>query len=162
MSIKVGDTFPSVKLKRLGASGMEEFDTGEALANKKIVLFAVPGAYTPACSQKHLPGYVQNAAAIKAKGVDDIICVAANDPFVMKQWSGDVDPDGRITMWPDGNGALRDALDIVLDAEGAGLGKRFQRLSMVVENGKVTSLEVEPVASNVELSGAETCLAKLG
>jgi len=162
MTIQIGDTIPSVILKRLGAGGMEDVNTDAALKGKKVVLFGVPGAFTPSCSLKHLPGYVANAAAIKAKGVDEIICVAANDPFVMKQWGQDVDPEGKITLWPDGNRVLRDAMGLVLDAAGAGLGKRFQRFSMVVEDGKVTSLEVEPVASDVELSGADACLSKLG
>lgn len=161
MAIQTGDKFPSVKLKKLGAGGMEEFDTAEILAGKKVILFGVPGAYTPSCTMKHLPGYVSNADAIKAEGVDAIICVSVNDPFVMKQWLSEKDPEGKLSYWPDGNGALRDATGWVLDAAGNNLGKRFQRFSAILENGVVTSLEIEPVASDVELSGADVCLAKL-
>jgi peroxiredoxin len=162
MAIKTGDKFPAVKLKKMGANGLEEFDTAEALKGKKVVLFAVPGAFTPACAQKHLPGYVANAASIKAKGIDDIICVAVNDPFVMKHWGDIAHTDGKVTMWPDGNGVLATALDLTFDGAGAGLGKRLQRFSMVIDDGVVKTLEVEAKPSDVELSGAEACLSKLG
>lgn len=161
MSIQVGDTFPAVKLRRLGDEGMEDVQTADVLAGKRVILFAVPGAYTPACTQKHLPGYVQNADEIKAKGVDAIICTSVNDPFVMKNWADSVGAAGKIDLWPDGNGDLRDALGLVLDASGNGLGKRFQRFSMLIENGVVKSLDVEEVASDVELSGASACLVRL-
>lgn len=161
MSIQVGDAFPSVDLRRLGDEGMETINTAEALKGKRIVLFAVPGAFTPACSQKHLPGYVQNAASIKAKGVDAIICTAVNDPFVMKNWSDSVGAVGKIDIWPDGNGELRDALGLMFDASANGLGKRFKRFSMLIENGIVKSLEVEDVASDVSVSGADVCLMNL-
>jgi peroxiredoxin len=162
MAIKIGDKFPSVKLKKMGAGGLEEFDTAQALKGKKVVLFAVPGAFTPACAQKHLPGYVSNAAAIKAKGIDEIICLAVNDPFVMQHWAEVAGAEGKITMWPDGNGVLAEALGLTFDGAGAGLGKRAQRFSMVIEDGTVKSLEVEAKPSDVELSGAQACLAKLG
>lgn len=161
MSIQVGDKFPAIKLRRLGAEGMEDVFTADVLAGKRVILFAVPGAFTPACTQKHLPGYVQNADAIKAKGVDAIICTSCNDPFVMKNWADSVGAVGKIEIWPDGNGELRDALGLILDASGNGLGKRFQRFSMLIENGVVSTLDVEPVASDVELSGANACLVRL-
>jgi peroxiredoxin len=161
MAIKTGDMFPSVKLKTLSANGLEEFDTAEALKGKKVVLFAVPGAFTPACAQKHLPGYVSKAAEIKATGVDDIICLAVNDPFVMAHWSETAGADGKVFMWADGNGQLADRLGLTFDGAGAGLGRRYQRFVMVIENGAVKSLEVEAKPSDVELSSAGTCLARL-
>jgi len=162
MAIKIGDKIPSVKLKRLGAGGLEEFDTAAEIAGKKVILFGVPGAFTPACAQKHLPGYVKNAADIRSKGIDDIICVAVNDPFVMQHWGDVANTSGKVSMWPDGNAAFADALGLTFDGAGAGLGKRFVRFSMIVNNGKVESLEVEAKPSDVELSGAEACLVKLG
>ncbi|HEY8964080.1 MAG TPA: peroxiredoxin [Alphaproteobacteria bacterium] len=161
MAIQIGDKFPSATLRRLGASGMEDVNTADVLAGKKVILFGLPGAYTPPCSQKHLPGYVKNADAIKAQGIDAIICLSANDPFVMKQWMSEQDPSGKLQYWPDGNGTLRDALGLTLDAAGNGLGQRFQRFVMTIENGIVKSLDVEKVASDVELSGADVCLANL-
>jgi len=162
MTIKAGDRIPSVKLKKLGAGGMEEFDTAEAIKGKKVVLFGVPGAFTPACAQKHLPGYVQNAEAIKAKGVDEIICVAVNDPFVMQHWGETAHTEGKVTMWPDGNAAFADALGLTFDGAGAGLGKRFVRFAMIVNDGVIESLDVEEKPSDVELSGAQACMVKLG
>jgi peroxiredoxin len=162
MTIKIGDTIPSVTLKKMGASGLEEFNTADAIKGKKVVLFAVPGAFTPSCAQKHLPGYIAQSAAIKAKGVDEIICVAVNDPFVMNHWGESAGATGKVTMWPDGNGAFAEALGLTFDGAGAGLGKRLLRFAMVVENGVVKSLDVEEKPSDVELSGANACLVKLG
>ena len=162
MAIKVGDSIPSVKLKRLGANGMEEFDTADALKGKKVVLFGVPGAFTPTCAQKHLPGYVSQADSIKAKGIDEIICLSANDPFVMKHWGETAQVEGKVTMWPDGNAAFVEALGLTMDGSAFGLGKRAQRFAMVIDNGVVKDLEVEPVAGQVELSGAQACLVRLG
>jgi len=161
MTIKIGDKLPNVNLKRLGANGMEDFAFGDYIKGKKIVLFAVPGAYTPTCNLKHLPGYVANADAMKSKGIDDIICLSVNDPFVMKAWGESAGAEGKVTMIPDWKAELVTAMGLTLDAAGAGLGTRAQRFSMVIENGVVTDLQVEPVASAVELSGADMCLAKL-
>ena len=161
MTIAVGDKIPSVKLKRLGAGGMEEIDTADYLKGKKAVIFAVPGAFTPTCAQKHLPSYVNNAAKIKAKGVDEIVCVSVNDPFVMKHWGETAGADGKVTMLPDGNGALTKALGLEMDGSGAGLGTRSKRYSMLVENGVVKELEVEEKASDMTVSGGEACLARL-
>ncbi|MBU6235359.1 MAG: peroxiredoxin [Alphaproteobacteria bacterium] len=162
MTIKTGDTLPSLTLKRMGASGLEEFNTLDAVKGKKVVIFGVPGAFTPSCAQKHLPGYVKEADAIKAKGIAEIICVAVNDPFVMAHWADVAGTQGKVTMWPDGNGAFADALGLTFDGAGAGLGKRLQRFSMVVDNGVVASLDIEAKPSDVELSGAQACLVKLG
>ena len=161
MTIKIGDALPNVTLKRLGENGMEDISFAEYIKGKKIVLFAVPGAFTPGCTIKHLPGYVNNADKIKATGVDEIICVAVNDPFVMKAFGEHAKADGKITMLPDWNAELVSAFGLSFDASGAGLGTRAKRFSMVIENGKVTDLQVEETPSNVELSGAEACLVKL-
>lgn len=161
MIIQIGNTVPNVTLKHLGENGMEDIAFGDYIAGKKIVLFAVPGAYTPTCNLKHLPGYVANADAMKAKGVDEIICLSVNDPFVMKAWGESVGATGKVTMMPDWNAELVTAMGLTLDAAGAGLGTRAQRFMMVIENGVVKELQVEPVASAVELSGADVCLAKL-
>lgn len=161
MTIAVGYAFPAVTLKRLGAGGMEDFDLGAFLADKKVVIFAVPGAFTPTCAQKHLPGYVAQADAIKAKGIDAILCLSVNDPFVMKHWGEVAGAEGKVIMVPDGNAELVQKLGLTLDGSGAGLGLRAQRFMMVVDHGKVAELQVEPVASDVELSGADVCLARL-
>jgi peroxiredoxin len=160
MSIKIGDKVPSVGLKRLGKSGLEEVRTDKLFEGKKVVLFSVPGAYTPACSNEHLPGYVANAAAIKAKGVDEIICLAVNDPFVMKAWGEAHGATDKVTMLPDGNGEFTKALGLTQDVSAAGLGTRGKRFSMIVVNGKVTSLDVEP-GKAVDVSSAGSCLLKL-
>lgn len=161
MTIKTGDLLPSVTLKKMGAAGLEEFNTADAVKGKKVIVFGVPGAFTPSCAQKHLPGYIAQCEAIKAKGIDEIICVAVNDPFVMSHWGQAAGAEGKVTMWPDGNGLFADALGLTFDGAGAGLGKRLQRFSMVVEDGVVKSLEVEAKPSDVELSGAEACLVRL-
>lgn len=161
MTIKTGDKIPSVKLKRLGASGMEEFDTAAEIAGKKVVLFGLPGAFTPPCSQKHLPGYLERLNDLKAQGIDMVICVAVNDPFVMKKWSEETGAEGKIAMWPDGNATFADALGLHFDGSGHGLGKRFKRFSMLIENGTVKELEVEDKASDVEVSSANACVARL-
>lgn len=162
MTIKIGDAIPDITLKRLGAAGMEDINTTALFAGRKIVLFAVPGAFTPSCALKHLPGYIQNAASIKAKGVDDIICLAVNDPFVMKHWGEIAGAEGKVTMLPDGNGELTRAFDLGMDGSGAGLGFRAKRFSMIVENGIITDLQVEEKASDVDLSSAESCAVRLG
>ncbi len=161
MTIKSGDTFPSVTLKRLGDNGMEEFDTAAALQGKKVVLFAVPGAFTPSCHQKHMPGYLTQLETLKAQGVDSVICLAVNDPFVAKYWAESVGATGKIDVWPDGNATLITALGLGFDGSGAGLGQRAKRFSMIIENGVVKDLQVEEAPSAVELSSAEACVLKL-
>jgi peroxiredoxin len=143
MTIKVGDTVPAVKLKRLGADGMEEIDTGEMFKGKTVALFSVPGAYTPTCSAQHLPSFIDNMDALKAKGVDEIVCTAVNDPFVMDAWGKDKGAAGKVTMLPDGNGEFAKALGLTMDGSGFGLGTRGQRFSMLVKDGKVEALYVE-------------------
>jgi len=160
MAIKVGDTIPSVKLKYMNDKGMQEISTDDLFKAKKVVVFALPGAFTPTCSAKHLPGYVQNADAIKAKGVDTIACIAVNDAFVMNAWGKDQKADGKVMMLADGNGDFTRAVGLELDATGFGMGKRSQRYAMVVVNGKVTKLAVEP-GPGLDASAAEKIMAQL-
>lgn len=158
--IKVGDSVPNAKLTAATPDGPKEVTTEEVFGGKKVVLFAVPGAFTPTCSARHLPGYVQNVDALKAKGVDTVACVAVNDAFVMGAWAKDQGVDGRITMLADGSGAFTRALGLELDLTARGLGVRSQRYAMVVDNGRVTSLSVEP-PGGFEVSKAEAILAGL-
>lgn len=160
MSIQVGDTIPSVTLKHLTADGLKEITTDEIFNGKKVVLFAVPGAFTPTCSARHLPGFIEHAAQIKAKGVDRIVCMAVNDPFVMKAWGEQAGVGEDILMLPDGNGTLTAALGLEMDGTGYGLGKRSRRFAMVVDNGTVTKVAVEE-GGGVDVSGAEKILAGL-
>lgn len=157
--IKVGDKIPSMTLKRIGQSGMEEVTT-DALFKGKVVLFAVPGAFTPTCSMKHLPGYVQQAEAFKGKGIDRVVCLAVNDPFVMKAWGDQNNVDGKVVMLPDGNGALTKALGLEMDGSGFGLGSRSQRFAFYAENGVVKDLQVEKPGA-FEVSSAEAMLARV-
>ena len=158
--IKVGDAIPSMKLTAATPEGPKEVSTEEVFAGKKVVLFAVPGAFTPTCSARHLPGYVQNVDALKAKGVDTVACMAVNDAFVMGAWAKDQGVDGRITMLADGSGAFTKALGLELDLVARGLGVRSQRFAMVAQDGKVTHLAVEP-PGGFEVSKAESVLTVL-
>src|SRR6266852_9643475 len=122
MTIKVGDKIPSVKLKQMTPDGMKDVQTDDFFKGKKVVLFAVPGAFTPTCSAKHVPGFVQNDAALKAKGVDAVACLSVNDAFVMGAWGKDQKADGKVAMLADGNGDFTKAVDLELDARANGLG----------------------------------------
>tara|TARA_B110000881_G_C18524159_1_gene489360 strand:+ start:223 stop:699 length:477 start_codon:yes stop_codon:yes gene_type:complete len=157
--IQVNDKIPSVTLKVFGEKGPEDITTESLFSGKKVVLFAVPGAFTPGCSNTHLPGYVVNADKIKAKGVDSIICMSVNDAFVMHAW-GKTQNAEALLMLADGNGDLTEALGLTLDARGYGMGQRSQRFSMIVEDGTVTSLNVEP-KGDIDVSSAESVLALL-
>jgi peroxiredoxin len=161
MTINVGDRIPSVTLKQLTSEGVKEFTTDEIFRGKRIVLIAVPGAFTPACSQRHLPGYVDKAADIKAKGIDEIACVAVNDAFVMGAWGRDQKAEGKVRMLADGSGDFARALGLELDLSKGGLGIRSKRYSMLVDNGVVKSLNVEQQPGQVEASGAEAMLKAL-
>ena len=151
-----------IRLKLMAATpeGPREVDTGELFGGKKIVLFAVPGAFTPTCSAKHLPGFVQNADAIKAKGVDAIACISVNDAFVMGAWGKDQGTDGKVTMLADGAAAFAKALGLELDLNGRGMGWCSQRYALVADDGKVTHLAVEP-PGGFDVSKAESVMAAL-
>lgn len=159
MTIQVNDSIPAVTLKVLGEQGPEDITTQDLFKGKKVVLFAVPGAFTPGCSMTHLPGYVVNADNIKAKGVDSIVCLSVNDAFVMDAW-GKAQNAQEIIMLADGNAELTEALGLTKDATGYGMGMRSQRYAMIVEDGVVTTLNVEP-AGGVVVSAAEEILALL-
>jgi peroxiredoxin len=161
MTIEVGDKLPSVTLRQVTPEGPKEITTDDFFRGKKVALFAVPGAFTPACSQRHLPGYVDKAADIKAKGVDEVACVAVNDPAVMGAWGRDQKTAGKVTMLADGSGHFARALGLELDLTKMGLGIRSKRYSMLVDNGVVKSLSVEPQPSQVDVSSAETMLRAL-
>lgn len=161
MTIQTGDKIPAVTLKKLGANGLEDVHTDALFAGRKVILFGVPGAFTPSCAQKHLPGYVAEADNLKSKGVDEIICVAVNDPFVMNHWGEFAGATGKVTMLPDGNGEFVSALGLTFDGSGAGLGKRALRFAMIVEDGVVTDLQVEEKPSDVELTSANACALRL-
>jgi peroxiredoxin len=161
MTIKVGDKIPSATLKQLTSEGPKDVTTDELFGGKKVALFAVPGAFTPTCSQRHLPGYVERAADLKAKGIDEIACVAVNDVFVMSAWAKEHKAEGKVRMLADGSGDFARALGLELDLTRLGLGKRSQRYSMLVDNGVVKALNVEPQAGQVETSGADTMLKGL-
>jgi len=161
MTINVGDRIPSVTLKQLTSEGVKEFTTDEIFRGKRVVLIAVPGAFTPACSQRHLPGYVDKATDINAKGIDEIACVAVNDAFVMGAWGRDQKAEGKVRMLADGSGDFTRALGLELDLSKGGLGMRSKRYSMLVDDGVVKSLNVEQQPGQVDLSGAEAMLKAL-
>ena len=161
MTINVGDRMPSVTLKQLTSEGVKEFTTDEIFRGKRVVLIAVPGAFTPACSQRHLPGYVDKAADIKAKGIDEIACVAVNDAFVTGAWGRDQKAEGKVRMLADGSGDFTRALGLELDLSKGGLGVRSKRYSMLVDDGVVKSLNVEQQPGQVDISGAEAMLKAL-
>lgn len=160
MTIKVGDRIPSVTLKYLGKEGMAEIKTDDLFKGKTVALFAVPGAFTPTCSAKHLPSFVNNAEALKAKGVDTIACLAVNDPFVMKAWADRNEVGETVFMLPDGNATLTKALGLEMDGSGYGLGTRSQRFALIAKDGVVTHLGVEKPGA-FEVSSGEAILAAL-
>ena len=161
MTIQVGDKIPAATLKHMTPEGPKDITTDELFRGKKVALFAVPGAFTPACSQRHLPGYVDKAADIKAKGVDEIVCVAVNDVFVMTAWGKEQRAEGKVQMLADGSGDFARALGLDLDLTKNGLGTRSKRYSMLVDNGVVKLLNVEQQPGQVEGSGAEAMLRAL-
>lgn len=161
MAIAVGDQVPSATLKRKTADGIEDVDFASVTNGKKVVLVSVPGAFTPTCSTKHLPGYVQNAAAIKAKGVDEIVFMSVNDPFVVEAWEKDQGSDGSVLLLADHAAELTKALGLDADLSAAGLGTRGQRFAMVIDNGKVAHLGVEGSPGELDVSSADAILASL-
>lgn len=161
MTIKVGDRMPEGSFAVMGAEGPGSVSSQELFGGKKVVLFAVPGAFTPTCSLKHLPGFGEQAAAIKAKGVDTVACMSVNDIFVMDAWGKATVPSGEVLMLADGNGAYTKALGLELDASGFGMGTRSQRFSVIVDDGVVSELNIEP-AGQFGISSADTILEQLG
>ena len=160
MTISVGDTIPEATFMTMGASGPEPVSTKDFFAGKTVALFAVPGAFTPTCSAKHLPGFKEKAADLKSKGIDAIACTSVNDVFVMNAWGKDQSVGEDIAMLADGNGAFAKAVGLELDGSGFGMGGRSQRYSMVVEDGNVTQLNVESGPS-FEVSSADYMLGQL-
>jgi len=160
MAIKVGDKVPAAKLQIKTKDGVQTKSTDEIFKGKKVVLFALPGAFTPTCSAKHLPGYVNNFQALKSKGVDAIACLSVNDAFVMDAWGKDQGVEGKVIMLADGNGEFTKAVGLVMDATGYGMGARSQRYAMVVDNGVVKTLNVEAPGA-FEVSSAESILKAL-
>lgn len=160
MTISTGDSVPSVNnLSTMTADGPGPVSTDDLFKGKRVVLFAVPGAFTPTCSAEHLPGYIKNAAAIKGKGIDDIVCVSVNDVFVMDAW-GKSNDAGEINMVADANGDLAREMGLELDLSGHGLGVRSARYAMVVNDGKVETLQVDE-GGKLDVSSAESILATL-
>ena len=160
MTIAVGDRVPDIEVRTLGEDGMPKpVRTGEVLGKGKVVLFAVPGAFTPGCSKVHLPGYIAHGAELKAKGVDKIVCIAVNDPWVMDAWAK-AQGAGDIVMLADGSGEFAKAMGLAFDGSGFGLGLRSQRYAAVVEGGVITQLNVEP-GPGVNVSSCESVLGAL-
>ena len=160
MTIKVGDKVPSVTLRYQTAEGIQAVSSDDYFKGKTVAVFGLPGAYTRTCSSRHLPGYVANADALKAKGINEIACVSVNDAFVMGAWGKDQKAEGKVMMLADGSGDFTRAVGLELDATRNGLGKRSQRYSMLVDNGVVKALHVE-APGKFEVSDADTMLKDL-
>jgi glutaredoxin/glutathione-dependent peroxiredoxin len=160
MTISTGDNIPSVDLAIMGNDGPEGITTDDIFKGKKVAIFGVPGAFTPTCSAKHLPGFVQHADAIKAKGVDTIACISVNDAFVMGAWGQDQNVTDKVLMLADGSGKFAEAAGLVLDLTERGLGVRNQRFSMIVDDGVVQSINVDE--GTFEKTSAEQMLSELG
>ena len=161
MAIKVGDKVPAGAFGIMKPEGPGSISTDELFKGKKVVLFSVPGAFTPTCSKTHLPSFVQNASALKAKGVDAIACLAVNDVFVLDAWGKSSGAEGKVTLLADGNATYTKALGLELDASGFGMGTRGQRFAMVVKDGVVEKLMVEPSAGQCTVSGGKSVLDTL-
>ncbi len=159
MTVKVGDKLPQAALTISTADGPQPTNSEDFFAGKKVALFAVPGAFTPTCSARHLPSFVDKAGDLKAKGVDEIACISVNDPFVMSAW-GERDGSKDITMLSDGNGAFAEAVGLEMDGSKFGMGKRSQRYSMIVKDGVVSELNVE-APGEFKVSAADYLLAQL-
>ncbi|UVO49569.1 peroxiredoxin [Sphingomonas sp. SUN019] len=159
MTINVGDKLPKATLVKATENGPDAVDTEAFFKGRKVAVFAVPGAFTPTCSVKHLPGYVEKGADLKAKGVDEIVCTSVNDPFVMGAWSKSANA-GDITMLADGNGEFAQALGLSFDGSKFGMGTRSQRYSMIVNDGVVEQLNVE-APGEFKVSSAEHLIGQL-
>ena len=160
MSVKIGDKIPDVEVRTMGEQGPETVRTGQVLGTGKVVLFAVPGAFTPGCSKIHLPGFVANADDVLAKGVDKIACIAVNDAWVMQAWGESQGVGDKILMLGDGNADFTKAMGLEFDGGGIGLGLRSRRYAAVIEDGVITSLDVEE-KPGVDVSSCESVLTRL-
>jgi peroxiredoxin len=160
MAIAVGDRVPEVKVFTFGQRGPEATTSADVLGHGTVVVFGVPGAFTPTCSDHHLPGFVMRAEELRAKGADKVVCVAVNDPFVMEAWGQDQRVGDTVVMLADGNGELTEAMGLVMDGSGFGLGTRSQRYAAILRDGVVTWLAVEP-GPGLKVSSAEEVLAAL-
>jgi peroxiredoxin len=160
MTIKAGDRIPEGKLKVMGGDGPQNVDAAELLGKGRVVLFSVPGAFTPTCSAKHLPGFIEKAGDLRTRGVQKIVCLAVNDVFVMGAWGKSAGAGDAVVMAADGNGDYTRALGLELDARGFGMGMRGQRFALVIENGVVRQVHVE-AAGEFKVSSAEHILASL-
>ncbi len=160
MTIKAGDRIPEGKLKVMGADGPANVDAAELLGKGRVVLFSVPGAFTPTCSAKHLPGFIEKAGALSAKGVGKLVCLAVNDVFVMGAWGKAAGAGDAVVMAADGNGDYTRALGLELDARGFGMGMRGQRFALVIEDGVVKQVHVE-APGEFKVSSAEHILASI-
>jgi len=160
MTISTGDKLPDTTFVTMTESGPEQVSSGDFFKGKKVALFSVPGAFTPTCSAKHLPGFIEKADALKAKGIDAIACTAVNDPFVMGAWSKSAGADGTVTMLADGNGTFASAVGLTMDGSKFGLGTRGQRFSMIVNDGVVETLNVE-APGEFRVSSADYMLEQL-
>lgn len=160
MAIGVGDRIPNVTLMKATPEGPQPVQAAEYFQGKKVALFSVPGAFTPTCSARHLPGFVEKEGELKGKGVDEIACVSVNDAFVMQAWGDQAGAEGKVTMLADGNGEFAEATGLTMDASKFGMGKRGQRWSAIVEDGVIKELNVEePGAFNV--SSADHLVSQL-
>jgi peroxiredoxin len=160
MTVKVGDKVPSAKMRHMTAEGPKEISTDELFGGKKVALFALPGAFTPTCSAKHLPGFIEKAAELKAKGIQAIACVSVNDAFVMDAWGKQQGAGDKVMMLADGNAEFTRAMGLVMDGTPNGMGQRSQRYSMVVDNGVIKQLNVEQPRA-YEVSSADHMLKHL-
>ena len=160
MTISVGDKLPDVTLVKATAEGPDKVQSSDYFAGKKVALFSLPGAFTPTCSAKHLPGFVDKAAELKAKGVDDIVCTAVNDAFVMGAWGKSANAGANVTMLADGNGDFAEAVGLTMDGKAFGMGQRGQRFSMIVNDGVVEQLNVE-APGEFKVSSADHMLEQL-
>lgn len=157
----VGSKVPATPLARMGKEGPEEVNLDKLSAGKRVVVFAVPGAFTPTCSKQHLPGYLEHADAFRAKGIDTIACVSVNDAFVMRAWGEKANAGDNVLLLADGNGDFTKAMGMELDGSAFGLGSRSKRYSMLIEDGVIKILNEEENASKAEASGAQALLNQL-
>jgi len=160
MTIAKGDRVPATTFKKMTDDGPADVSSDDLFKGRTVALFSVPGAFTPTCSAKHLPGFVDSADALKAKGVDEIVCTAVNDAFVMGAWGKSAGTDGKVTMLADGNGDFAKALGLTMDGSAVGLGMRGQRFSMIVKDGVITTLNIEE-PREYKVSSAEHMLGQL-